>query len=208
VGVTSRARRWQLSAQSRIVITVPEFGSNFQSFYFWSPENNQADFLLIQRIMNQQNTDTSTVQRGTLHLSGVDPDQPLQTSFIIMMTTLGLLWIGLGIFSDSPLSQYGHIGLGLVLLLSLAYMKWVYKAKYLRFDEEGVAGLVDKNESIVLNWEAIDQIKLSRSKLVLVPKDGVEIPLSLGQLPYSQHKDVLPQFEQVADRNGVSIKKG
>jgi hypothetical protein len=155
---------------------------------------------------NTDSTET-TIQRGTLHLSGVDPEQPLQRSFILMMAALGLLWIGLGIFSDTQYTRYGQLGFGLFLLLSLAYIMWFYKPKYLRFDQSGLTGLIKGGETILLNWEAIETIEISVNKLVIHPQSGVEIPISIGQIPYQQHKDLLPQLEQVAERNGVKIKK-
>lgn len=154
---------------------------------------------------SEVDTSDTSVQRGTLHLSGIDPQQPLQHSFILLMAALGLLWVVLGIFSDSPLSRYGHIGLGLVLLLTLAYMKWFYQPKYLRFDQDGLSGLLKGNDSLLLNWEAIDQLSISSSTLTITPQKGVDIELSLGQLPYAQHKDLLPQLKQVARRNGVQV---
>ncbi|MGM0589073.1 MAG: hypothetical protein ACQETE_11695 [Bacteroidota bacterium] len=155
-------------------------------------------------------SDTSSsklIQQGTLYLSGVDPDQPMQRSFILIMGGLGILWIILGVFSDSVLSQYGHLGLGLTLLLTLAYLRWFYQPKYVQFDEDGISGVVKGNEPILLNWDAINEIDVSKGKLRIIPKEGVEMPISLNQLPFRQHKTLIPQLLQLAERKGVSVSQ-
>lgn len=123
----------------------------------------------------------------------------------VLFLLIGISNIVQGIISDNGFRFVNLVFGAGVIVVTLLYRK-IFKPKIFTFDEDGLDGPVNATENVRVRWADIYRIEASMFGMKLCTKTRGDYKIYLGNLTYTQLKQIKPKILQLANAKGVDVR--
>ena len=119
---------------------------------------------------------------------------------------LGVINLVQGVLNENSFRYFNLIFGVLVIVFALNYRR-IYKPNVYTFDEEGVEGPIGRSDNKKFRWTDVSYLVAKMFTLKIFMKSGIEYNIYLGNITFQQHKQIKPKILELAQSNGVEVRK-
>ncbi|HUN65123.1 MAG TPA: hypothetical protein VMW43_03415 [Bacteroidota bacterium] len=123
----------------------------------------------------------------------------------IIFILIGITNIVQGVINNNSFT-YVNLIFGVGIIVFALFYRRIYKPKIFTFDDEGIEGPINADESVRLRWSDVRRIEARMFAIKLITRTRGEYRIYLGNLTFAQHKAVKPKILQIANAHGVDVR--
>jgi|WetSurMetagenome_2_1015567.scaffolds.fasta_scaffold1197167_1 hypothetical protein len=139
----------------------------------------------------------------------LQPDPASPRARVIQRMLFGLLGVMnlvQGVLTENSFRYINYI-FGVLLIVFVLNYRRIYKPNVYTFDEEGFEGPIGRSDNKRFRWTDVASLVAKLFTLKIFMKSGREVNIYLGNITFHQHKQIKPKILELAQSNGVEVRK-